>query len=1158
MASAALEEQQEKLRRVVDTWRCRSHDILRNLQHDSYRSSSIFDVLSSNSDPILVSVEPLEQSDVSALVQSDNVAISKFVTVLSYDCIEVSKLSRYASRNLYRQLLLFGPRSSSQEILLEGEPQKAFGYSLSLFMELSEITCRMSAVLCNLLQQLESIYSLQDKNGRPYKSFKNVTLKTAFTSFGDGLAMFLVLDEILIQNGHIKSYISLFSRMLNKVKMEVNEFGISVEDLNCLFQVVNHLEKVLDVGLFREESSWQDTLQRVRCNRRFLDACTSCTHDGLSEIISRLGTWKEFPFDRRKALNYVALFLLGTYASAEAPEKRLGKVIMEMLQVIPVIYVEGGTRFILLDLLKSQFPQFLSSWPTLTEAARESDSMKSNYLGHINEMHSRDWQAMSDALACWVASFQSTIHPLTELSKVEACLRLHLRQIIQGILLANRMQLMAISMLDLHSLLEVPIRREKLKSLCHMIVLLKVVEETFRKKGLDIIQSLPHMINLIQADIEQLLLPAKGVLQSEIAKGSQLSKIRFLSSLTRGGKDMDARLADSLSLVMLSLQILQGGGSNTRQIILSNCLDVIQSIGHLDIDCSRIKKLMSKVDVIANFQYIAEEVTNCSFLFRRKELIGTWFATVYTDVNKFSWLQYILDAFCDGLWLLKIGHAGKSTLQAREEEIENAVKSEIIAPLCRDIETDLRLHVHSIHLKGSVHINPTKTGVRNLSWYLQMKPLRLPFKCIDIKLHVESYLNSSFYNHTAMSSYNWKVYTEMRQLAEMKYGLLLDDIHLPEHSLDHGLHVTEIIKNLHKFAASYSYNIYNQVFIEKVTSGQGRKTLRVVGVEHVASSIATHGLGTMSTALSSVFEFVTQKIAALSELLQDNFVRSHLVKEFKLWKSDKGATNKFTLGHAEDLNAAIGKVTFGDHELSFLEQLHCVITEMGNALGLVRSLRAGCSRHACSISRFVYKPKGVRSFRENSQKLGFMDETVTAGRVMDMAIEKKYQPEELMNYFLFLITAFSKELEKPEHLHFKDFFLLIPALITNLVDCKVHFKDKMLRRSRDVGNQIIMDDGFMVGVVYILKITGQEILFDELNWFASTSKQLAEALLSLEESQSTEQRKTSGFSGLKLWGQAASPPISTEAQKGIDKLKRYQRELELIQYGLNVSRAIMH
>jgi WASH complex subunit 7 len=110
----------------------------------------------------------------------------------------------------------------------------------------------------------------------------------------------------------------------------------------------------------------------------------------------------------------------------------------------------------------------------------------------------------------------------------------------------------------------------------------------------------------------------------------------------------------------------------------------------------------------------------------------------------------------------------------------------VVAPLCRDIETDLRLHVHSTHLKGAVDVNPTKvtkyivrvenilflcffsadinyvcvdgqTGVRNLSWYLQMRPLRLPVKFIDVKLLVENHLNSAFYTYSVMPNYDDKV-----------------------------------------------------------------------------------------------------------------------------------------------------------------------------------------------------------------------------------------------------------------------------------------------------------------------------------------------------------------------------------------------------------------
>lgn len=56
---------------------------------------------------------------------------------------------------------------------------------------------------------------------------------------------------------------------------------------------------------------------------------------------------------------------------------------------------------------------------------------------------------------------------------------------------------------------------------------------------------------------------------------------------------------------------------------------------------------------------------------------------------------------------------------------------------------------------------------------------------------------------------------------------------------------------------------------------------------------------------------------------------------------------------------------------------------------------------------FIYRSKGSCSYAEASQKLGSVDEMVTAGRMMDIAVEKKNQSDELKNYFSFLISTFS-------------------------------------------------------------------------------------------------------------------------------------------------------
>ncbi|XP_072966494.1 uncharacterized protein [Typha angustifolia] len=1085
MASLLL-EQQEKLRRVVDEWRYRTHDLLSGLHGDPFTSpSSSSSSTTSSSDPVRLHVEPIEHCDLSSLLDSDNVAVSKFLMVLSHDCLEISRLSQFASKNLYRQLLLFGHRSSPQEVLLEGEPQKAFGRALPLFVQLYETVNGMTAVLGNLLQQLNAIYSLHDKNVRPLNSFKSFNLRTVFESFGNGLAMFLVLDEILKQNGNIKNYLSLFVRMLTKVKREVDTFGITFDDLDFLDRIVVKLDKLFVVGFFQRlmqtESPWHVQLSLIRCNKKFLDACSSCFHDTFSEILRRLDSWKELPADRRKILDYVALFLFSTHASGEVPEKRIGKLLIEMFHLVPLIYVEGGKRIILSDVVKSQCHQALSSWPPLAADSKEFGVMKSTYLMRLSDLHSRDWQAIKDSLSCWAVSFQSNVHPSSEMLS-EEWVRLLMKQILQGVLLANRLHMLVISMLDLHALLEVPLRREKMKSLCHMIISLKVIGDIVHIKGPNIMRSLPHVLNIIQKDIEQFIIPLKGKIESEIAKGSQTSKMGFLSSLTRGGKEMDTKLTDSLTLVLISLQLLEGGGNYKRQLIFSITMDILQSIGALDIDFLRIRKFTSKLETLAEFQSIIEGKTNCSFLYWRKEMIGTWLSMMYADANKLSWLQYILDAFSDGLWFLKLGHVGKFTLQSYEEEIEDTLKSEIIAPLCRDIETDLRLHVHSTHLKGSVSVNPTKTGVQNLSWYLRMKMLRLPFKIIDLNMLVESYLNAAFYSHSLMTTYDVKIYSVMRQLGELKYGLELDDFHLTEFFIDQDFDVFRIVQKLNIFVEDYSYNIVKQ--------------------------------------------------------------------------NNKGALNTRPFRQGE-LKFALGKFAVGGHGVTFPQQVQSIITRIGNALGLMRILLAGCSRYSCSISWYAKRSNCDLSFWENCKKLSFIDEIVAAGRIMDTAITKKYQLDDGVRSFSVFIAMFKEKLQSIEFGQFKDFFHIVPSIIAHMVDSRLLEKDKLLRKDHELGSMVNLYDGFVMGIVFVLKVLGQEKSFDELHWFASMKKKLEEEIPVPEDSGKLLEKRTSssGLAGLKLWRQ--TPSTSTEVQKGLEKSKRYENELEIIECGLKIARTIM-
>ncbi|RZC88797.1 hypothetical protein C5167_031171 [Papaver somniferum] len=97
------------------------------------------------------------------------------------------------------------------------------------------------ALMCDLLQQLDFIYSLQDMNSMPCKFFKNITLITSFTSLGDGLAMFLILDEVLANIDHRKNYLSRFYKAISRkaaLREMIRDYRQAVKDLPRLIPIL--------------------------------------------------------------------------------------------------------------------------------------------------------------------------------------------------------------------------------------------------------------------------------------------------------------------------------------------------------------------------------------------------------------------------------------------------------------------------------------------------------------------------------------------------------------------------------------------------------------------------------------------------------------------------------------------------------------------------------------------------------------------------------------------------------------------------------------------------------------------------------------------------------------------------------------------------------
>ena len=295
--------------------------------------------------------------------------------------------------------------------------------------------------------------------------------------------------------------------------------------------------------------------------------------------------------------------------------------------------------------------------------------------------------------------------------------------------------------------------------------------------------------------------------------------------------------------------------SYCRLVVINIMAEVLVSSKYInEKDATRLKQLVRRMTALASITHDIRTVCNTSFLYFHTDILDPIIGAVYQHSTEANRLQYILASFCDGIRLCQAVTHRDSTpfLLEYRSVLKRTLTTQIVEPLCRDIETDLRLHVHTKHLNHVQTLNPKTENLRPLRPFLDIAPLKILGLVINIKNEVTHYLDLNFYNLTTVALHDWRTYSDMRSLAQEKLGLQLMDNFLPMGSLDQGLDVLQIMRNIHIFVSRFAYNMNTQTFVEFRPDKQSKHLNTIkIQVSSPSSSLSSSLSSSSSSSLSS-------------------------------------------------------------------------------------------------------------------------------------------------------------------------------------------------------------------------------------------------------------------------------------------------------------------
>eukprot|EP00794_Sanderia_malayensis_P006146 gene6146-6852_t len=1072
---------------------------------------SIGDVWDTTLDPISLQALPCEQSKILELVKTDNKVFNKVIIVLAALCSEIQELKHEAETKFYAPLLLY-EEGLEEATLEEGEAQLRVGRMLSFLKDVSNFVQRSYEVARNVLLQLSTLYN---RDGQRVMVMTDVHFVSVFEHLGDLLAVLITLEKILANSVIFKDHWKQYKRMLKAVHNNASRFGVDESKIRPFEKLIIELEgqvlsnDVIFTNCVRQQFDTRSVpvARNPMLGEEFLLNMKMIFQD----IEGRIGEMNEIN-QRNKFVGLLGLYVLH-FNIYRTVDKRFLKQLWDVYKKIPAVYLVGNILLFPEEFLFAKIPPIQKFFDQRQVAAVQTARLTS--LNNCNSSLAKDAQRYYLQINKWMIEMESATIKAPQ-QKLGDELNQNAILFIQGLLYAYNISHLVRTIMNLHVALSKPMTKSAVLAFCRLIELLKAIEHTFHRRNMQIADSIIYIAHFLSMNAINIIDAAKN-------------------RIVMDKKYTDKKL-DMLAAYQLAQNALDGSGSRERQLILSLALHAgSQSKIFKEDELSKLSGILKKLDVMVNLRVHIRDACNCGFMYWHRVILPVYLNDLFASAMDVQRLHYMFSALRDCAPQLKLNSheaTRDSMLEAFDKEIMANMKEHLLDRLCQSIETDLRLSIHR-HLKLEDR-NPFRVGMKDLSQFLKMKPIRFFDRFIDVRAYVTHYLDKTFYNLTTVALHDWKTYGEMRNLCVQKYGLSMTEVHLPSQTLEQGLDVLEIMRNIHVFVSKYSYNLNNQIFVERASNN---KHLNTINIRHIANSIRTHGTGIMNTTVNFTYQFLRKKFYIFSQFLYDEHIKARLLKDIRFFKETRNETDqKYPFDRADKFNRGIRKLGVIDG-MSYLDQFRLLITEIGNAMGYIRMIRSGGLHYVSNAVRFVPDLEDIVSFEELATEAKLPGETLESAKKVDGAISDLTKNfAEGTEYFKMLVDVFTSQFRDSKNLHLKNFYSILPPLTLNFVEYSMNSKEKMNKKNK-IGAGFT-DDGFVMGIAYILKLLDQYREFDALHWFPSVN-----------EKYNKEKRKT-----VEQAREGKDEKLQQATNLTLRRLHDYQTEFELLYFSLSSAR----